>query len=82
MENDEIKGIIELSVKCLNYISGLASGAVTYSLVKSVGRDSKLGRLIFGAAGIVSGATVAVKVSNLLNNTNLKALHKWLDSLL
>lgn len=82
MENDEIKGIIELSVKCLNYISGLASGAVTYEVVKSVGGGNKLGKFIFGAAGIVSGATVTVKVSKLLNNTNLKALSKWLDALL
>lgn len=82
MENDEIKGIIELSVRGLNYISGLASGAVTYALVKSVGGDGKLGKFIFGAAGMISGATVTVEVSKLLNNTNLKALHKWLDALL
>ena len=80
MENDEIKGIIELSVRGLNYISGLAGGAVTYSLVKSVGGDGKLGKFIFGAAGMISGVTV--EVSKLLNNTNLKALHKWLDALL
>lgn len=81
---DDIKGVIELSVKGLNVLGGVSAGAVAGIAVQTVGNAFKSGpvRGVFKLASWLVAATVTVEADKWLDNHNVDNTKKFLDTLI